>query len=47
MIAKLKANVKEDKNEKQKALPVKKCNSAIDQRVSAIIKESLGNIDKK
>ena len=47
MIAKLKVNLKKDQNEKQKAAPVKKCDSAIDQRVSAIIKESLGNIDKK
>ncbi|MCD6534414.1 MAG: polyphosphate kinase 2 [Deltaproteobacteria bacterium] len=47
MIAKVKANVKDNKNEKRKALPVKKCDSAIDRRVSAIIRESLGNIDKK
>ncbi len=47
MIAKLKAKEKEDKDEKQKAIPVKKCDSVTDLRVSEIIRESLGNIGKK
>ena len=47
MIATLKARKKAKKNEEQKVMPVKKCDSAIDQRVAAIIRESLGHIDKK